>query len=147
MYGVHTRFMPSSKCRQREAGTIHHNGMPVQLGVSQAAVSQSWGPAAQDRDIWRKLVTPAETKPISEQARGWNGLSLSTACLWTARRPGGAQHSVSQTRSESHHLVATIAVQGLFENGFAVQGRRGTIPYEPYPPAAVTLGRGASILR
>jgi hypothetical protein len=44
-------------------------GFNMDRAAVELGVSQSWGAAAQDRGAWRMLVTPVETKPISEQAQ------------------------------------------------------------------------------
>jgi hypothetical protein len=71
-----TSWVDAPRCRGRAHSYGHdltHELQRVGFNLDRAAVqlgvSQSWGAAAQDRDTWRKLVTPVETKPISEQSR------------------------------------------------------------------------------
>jgi hypothetical protein len=77
-------------------------GFSTDRSAVQRGVSLSWGGGQLKTEKWRKLAArlpPAfvETKPISEQhKRGQNGLSLSML----SPRP-------------CHHLVATIAAQGV----------------------------------
>ena len=98
------KFLTSWVDAPRSRGRAHSYGHDLtheleQIGFNldraavQLGVSQSWGAAAQDRDTWRKLVTPVETKPISEQAR----TERTQSEHWTL--PGGLMAHSTQPES------------------------------------------------
>jgi hypothetical protein len=92
-------------------------GFNLDRAAVQLGVSLSWGPAAQDREKWRKLAArlPLElvkTKPIFEQTQTERTQSEHWALLINLAVPG-AQPASGPDATTWSHLVVPIAAQGV----------------------------------